>query len=178
VTVVATSERKATLGSLPGRVRPKTEYTGRVQVITRLLENYADFATADGPGGIQGDGDATPCMSKLYTPSVRELERLLCVMRNDRHRSLLTLASGERVSVRSLWWHLTERYIRCTVSLKDYPVKRKAKGGKTLTVVERRSVARYSREVRPALVDLGVQWLAENWALRSEPMLPRELVAA
>jgi hypothetical protein len=49
--------------------------------------------------------------------SVVELGRLLQVMREDRTRPLLLLSDGSKVSVRSCWWHLNERYVRAETRL-------------------------------------------------------------
>lgn len=178
--------------------------THREDVIRQLLERYAEFTDPlNGPAGAPGDGDGLALMPRTYTASVRELERLLCTMRQDRHRALLTLASGEKVSVRSCWWHVTERYLRCStrqrsvrwlrgqwVDLRPNEHVIGKPGGWELTLADGRTrkkatptefvvvVQTWDAAVRSKLVDRGVEWLASEWALAHEPMLPLEAIAA
>lgn len=137
--------------------------TKREEVITRLLERWDELVEPGAKLGIAGDGDSTPRMPRTYTPTVRELERLIGVMRETR---------------RSQWWHLTERYLRCSHATKDVPVKRKGKNGKTAIVLERRVVTSWSAKVRDEKVRRAVSWLASEWSLAIEPMLPTELVVS
>lgn len=168
----------------------------RHEVIEQLLSRYAELTDPQQSRSGLGDGDHVPLMPATYTASVRELERLLLVMRQDRTRPLVTLKDGRKASVRSLWWHVSERYLRSTVVLKDTPVKRKAKHGKTLTVLERRAVVQYDPKVSSVHVDRAIEWLASEWTLTCsgglcascadkgdrcrgiEPSLPKELMAA
>lgn len=163
------------VSNVTGRTASKTS---RQQVIETLLERYHDLVDPMQSRGVLGDGEHLPLMPATYTASVRELERLLGAMREDRLSSLVALTTGERASVRSLHWHVSERYIRSLVRTRDVPVTRRAKGKRTVTVLERRVVTTYSPKVRQVLVDAAIAWLADNWALRSEPMLPNELLAA
>jgi hypothetical protein len=135
--------------------------------------------------------------------SLVELERLLAVMRDDRHTPLLRLPDGSKVSVRACWWHLNERYLRCVSSTREltwrggrwqgltHGVVVAQPGGWQLALASERSKKRRSAStsarvrvvtwdpgVRDETVARGVLWLAENWLLEVEPMLPRELMVA
>ena len=138
--------------------------TRREEVIVSLLERLAEFTEPlNGPTGIAGDGDSVALMPRTYTPSVREVERLMRRMRVER---------------RSQWWHVNARYVLCEHVARDVPVRRKAKNGKTVTLLERQLVAVFDRGVRAEKVRRGVEWLAAEWALPHEPMLPLEAIAA
>jgi len=137
--------------------------TRREEVIVQLLERFQELVEPAGGNGIPGSGDYLPLMPATYTPSVRELERLLIRMRDER---------------RSQWWHVTERYLRCQHVNRDVPVKRKGKNGKTVTVVERQLVVTFHPGVRAEKVRRGISWLAEEWRLGHEPMIPQELMVA
>lgn len=169
--------------------------THRERVIEQLLDRYQDFAdpvrsgNGDGTTGLLLMPHDPGCKVTVWNPpvctcsrsSLVEIERLLRLMRDDRHRPLvrITTAAGveRKASVRSLWWHLTERYVRATVVIRDVPVTRKAKGGKRLRVVERRPVPQHNSD--PELVKAGIGWLATNWAeSHAEPMLPLDAIAA
>lgn len=142
--------------------------TTRTRVITTILERYTELVDPmNGPGAIKGDGDSITGMPRTYTATVREVERLLREMRNS-HNPLL----------RRLWWNVNARYITATTRTVDEAVTRKAKNGKRLQVVERRVVSVYDRRVDEQLVTLAVKWLAQQWGLKSEPMVPRELQVA
>lgn len=134
----------------------------REEIIVALLERYSELVDPMQAGG-GGEGGWGLSMPATYTDSVRELERLLRVMREVRP---------------SQHWHLSERYIRATSVLRDVKVKRKTKHGKTVTVVERRVVPVWNPAVRLHKVELGVAWLASRWALAHEPMLPNALLVA
>lgn len=127
-----------------------------------LLERYHDLVDPMQSRAGKGEGSG-PGMPRTYTASVRELERLLVRMREER---------------RSQWWHVTERYIRCQHVTKDVQVKRKGKNGKTATVIERQCVTVYPPAVRLEKVRRGVKWIADEWQLQSEPMIPSEMLVA
>lgn len=199
---VVPSDANATLRELPGEVRPKTVPPGRTAKIQSILERYADLTDPTGGRGYAGDGGGVSLMphepncmllaKHLPKPredkprrihctcsarSVVEIERLLTTMRQDRHRPLQRWNS-HTASVRQLWWHVTERYVRCQHVTKDVHVRRRTKHGKMLTVVERRAVVQHHPQVNLAYVDRALHWLAQNWNADFEPMLPRELIAA
>lgn len=135
--------------------------------------------------------------------SMLELERLLAAMRDDRHAHLLHLGDGTKVSVRALWWQLNERYLRCNTSIRTLSWKggkwhgltngtvvaqpggwqlalatERTKKRKTSTTQARVRVVTWHPDVRTVKVEKAVGWLADNWALDVEPMLPREQIAA
>ena len=95
-------------------------------------------------------------MPPTYTEDVRELERLLRL---------------QRLECRRLWWHVNEHFLRAVWVLREVELRRRGKHGKYHTVFERR-VVRVGDGSTPGLVVEGVAWLAENWGLEHEPMLP------
>lgn len=146
--------------------------THRERNIVQLLERHAELTEPIRAGNGQGAGGGVALMPhepscvilKSNPPycscsrrSVVELERLLVRMRDER---------------RSQWWHVTERYVRCTYVTRDVEVKRKGKNGKTARVVERQLCVDFHPGVRAEKVRRGVEWLADNWADRAGPMLP------
>lgn len=137
--------------------------TKREQVIITLLERYAELVDPMQVRDGTGDGTDVNLMPRTYTPTVRELERLLIRMRTER---------------RSQWWHVTERYLRCQHKTMDVHVKRKAKNGKTVKVLERQVVTTWHPGVKNERVRRGIEWLADQWSLPTEPMIPRELLVA
>ena len=137
--------------------------TRREEILVQLLERYNECTEPQGRTGVLGDGDAVPHMPPTYTASIRELERLLILMRTER---------------RSQWWHVTQRYIHAIHVQRNMPTKRKGKNGKTVTVIEPAIVCIWDPAVRAEKVRRGITWLADNWALDSEPMLPTELLVA
>lgn len=150
----------------------------RVEVLVVLLERYQELVDPlNGPSGVAGDGESVVRMPITYTASVRELERLLRVMREDRSEPL-QLVGGRKVSVRALWWHVYHRYIASTTRTVDVEVLKRGKNGKRHRDIERRAVPCYDRAVNPVLVAAGVSWMAEAWSLASEPMIPSALLVA
>lgn len=175
----------------------------REQVIVDLLERYNDLIDPVRAGN--GDGiTGLLRMPPTYDDSVRELERLLVRMRDDRHHPLLTTTSGDKVSLRSCWWHLNRRYLECAtvmrtltwrrgrwVGLNGHELVVAQPGGWELALAAERSrkrrdatqqlrvkVAVWDPQVRADRVQRGVVWLADEWGLVHEPMLPRELMVA
>lgn len=138
--------------------------THREEIVTQLLERYVELVDPMQSGNGSGD-TGLRLMPATYTASVRELERLMQRMRQER---------------RSQWWHVSERYIRAEHVLRDVKVKRRTKHGKTVTVVERQVVTSYHPGVRLEKVRRGVAWLADEWDARriGEPMLPRDVQVA
>lgn len=152
----------------------------RQAIIVELLERYDDLVD---PMQVRAGGDRDgvgSLMPGTYTEAVRELERLLRLMREDRQASLLRLSDGTKISVRSCWWHLNARYIACTHLCREVPVKRKAKHGKSVTVLERRLVvvaaspAAADVDGRPCVkVQRGIEWLEASWSPQVALELPR-----
>ena len=151
----------------------------RTETIRELLSRYHELVDPlNGSAGIPGDGDSVIRMPRTYNASVRELERLLRGMRDDRHASLVLYAPGTKCSVRALWWHLNARFIAAGTRTVERQVTQRGKNGKRLTVMVRQVEATYSPAVDPRKVDAGIQYLASAWSLRLEPMLPSELLVA
>lgn len=136
----------------------------RLHVIRTILERYSELVDPMQSRSTVGDGVAIPLMPGTYTPTVREVERILNAMRDSGHPLL-----------RRLWWNLHERYIAATTRTVSRTVTRKVKGGKRLTVTERHVQPVFDHRVNERMVSLGVRWVASEWSLRGEPMLPREL---
>ena len=145
----------------------------REEIIYQLLERWDDLVEPGVHVDAPGDRAYIPLMPSTYTPTVRELERLLKVMRSER---------------RSQWWHVTERYLRSSVRVIEVPVKNGRvklpphtthlaggiqRGDKTA----RLTVKTWNPAVRAEKVRRGVAWLAIGWSLPHEPMLPNELLA-
>jgi len=114
-------------------------------------------------------------MPRTYTPTVREVERLVKALREERH---------------SVWWHVNEWYLRAETQLLFHCPRCKSnthqpshvhrgKSGKDLRVDGRRIVIH--RRHKNANVDKaskGIAWMAEHWSLSHEPMIPQELQIA
>lgn len=158
----------------------------RCKVITELLDRYHDLTDPlNGPGGVKGDGLGVAVMPLTYTASVRELERLLRTMRDDRHRSLLRLHSGEKVSVRQCWWHVNEWHLKAEAVLRTPKRRHAPKRRGQLTRIQQDETGTALKEVkhrrnpaaRQQVAERGVAWMAEHWSLRHEPMMPVQVIA-
>ena len=130
----------------------------RVAVLTELLSRYHELTDTLTTNGEKGNGDQPPQMPATYTRSVRELERLLGQL---------------RLADRPLWWHVSERYLRSTQSIKERTRFEKVKGKGRVSVTERVVWTTYDARVTEDSVKEGVEWLARHWRLKSEPMLPK-----
>lgn len=157
----------------------------RVPVITELLERYHDLADPlNGPGGVKGDGLGYAAMPQTYNSSVREVERLVKTMRDDRPRSALLTLDGEKVSVRQCWWHINEWFLKAERTLHEprKPATRSKRRqlirlqvdehGRVLPQVR----VRRNAAAREQVAKRGVEWMAEHWGLRHEPMLPTQVL--
>lgn len=130
----------------------------RIAVIRQLVERYEELVDPLTQNGEKGNGDQPPQMPTTYTASVREVERLLIKMRTE---------------ARFLWWHVTERYLRSSSTTRDVWVKRKLPSGRAVSEERRLVVTRVHPHVIDPFVNEGLQWMAKEWSLRSEPMLPK-----
>lgn len=172
------------LSNVHSGFRSSAPSSRRAAVIEQLLERYNDLVDPMQSGNQQGD-TGLRLMPQTYTPTVRELERLIRLMRDDRHHPLVTV-EGEKVSVRKLWWHLNAWYIAVEHKTYTPPLKvAKGKNGKLIKLqVDDQGVALpqvrvlRSPEARYQLALKAVEWLSASWGLVGEPMLPRELVQA
>lgn len=158
-----------------------TVWTLREAAIVQILEQYADLTEPGAILGIAGDDGAYPKLPHTYTHSVKQIETILTVMRDER---------------RSQWWHVNERYIKATRTTKT---KHRLRGrwtdlqpheavmgfpaGWTLMLDEERqkkkpsptehrvSVIVWNPQVRAQKVRLGVKHIAA--AFPGEPYMPR-----
>lgn len=154
----------------------------RATVLWTIAENYQDLVDPlNSRAGIHGTGEALALTPATYTSTVREFERLMTTMRNDRHRSLITLGAGERVSVRSLHWHLLEYHLKAVRTTRA-PKLTIARGHTPRKLVKLQvddqgsplpqfRVHRHP-QARLELAAAACEWQAENWGLSHEPMLP------
>jgi hypothetical protein len=161
-----------------------------------LLERYAELVDPQQSRGGLGSGERLPLMPATYTASVRELERLLRVMRDDRvNRVVGRGPDGRALTPRRLWWHVNAWFLAAeTVTVRPPKVTRKNRGkqlrrqpldeqGAPLPVyLDKRDgkTKRLVRVLRPAgaderIAELGVRYLASVWSAGFEPMLPDEL---
>ena len=173
--------------------------TSRESVLWRIAELYTDLTDPlNGPSGVPGTGTSsglhghesscllnrssedhwTPPRCSCSNQTIREYERLVKLMRDDRSEPLVFTSSG-KLSVRSLWWHLEHWHHRAQRVTRHYPVTAKA-GGKTITLrnqdgtpVTRPTIA-HLRDPKASeqKAQLAITWIANHWALPVEPMLP------
>lgn len=157
----------------------------RATVLWTIAENYTDLVDPlNSRAGIHGTGEALALTPATYTSTVREFERLMTTMRNDRHRSLITLTSGEKVSVRSLHWHLLEYHLKAVRTTRAPKLTKAVKftRGQTRRLVKLQiddhgaplPLFRVHRhpQARMELAAAATEWQATNWGLSHEPMLP------
>lgn len=151
--------------------------TKKEATIVELLRRYEE-AQEGGSGDGPGDG-RLPLMPSTWNGSYRELERCLKRMRRAEP---------------SLWWHVTERYIRTSSIRREVPVRRPWRNGLPTVefvlpphcelaaggtkVGDKTAGVRlvvWNPGVELGKVRLGVEWLAREF--RGEPFLPLEFVA-
>lgn len=146
----------------------------RVSVLEQLLERFTELVDPMQSGN--GDGDTgLRLMPATYSPSVRELERLVVRLREERH---------------SLWWHVNERYLKAVQSTawmcpKCHGIshaavhKHRDKRGKPSTYKGARVLrTSWDVSVNAKKVSLGVAQIGAWWALSHEPFLPDVIQAA
>lgn len=158
--------------------------TTREQILWRIAELYNDLTDPlNGPSDIRGTGELTAGLDpKLYTPTVKEYERLVKLMRDDHHHPLIVTPTGKH-SIRSLWWHLEHWHHRAQKVIRHYPVTTK-NHGKIITLrnadgspVTRPTIA-YLRDPKASeqKAQLAITWIAQRWNLPVEPMLPAPVI--
>jgi hypothetical protein len=151
------AESQRPRGVVRSRGYTRALVTPRELAIVALLERYDELVDPS-QGGFSSREVGVPLMPPTYTDSVRELERLLRLMRAERRR---------------LWWHVNEHFLAVEWVARDVWVRRQTKHGKHVTVAERR-LERRADGSDARLVERGVEWLARHWGLVHEPMLPSE----
>lgn len=148
----------------------------RERVLWEIAERYHEFTETLVSAGIPGNGETFGVleMPDTYTPTVREFERLLGVMHNQAKQK-----SFRGVGLGRLRWHLLEWHLKAERVIRREPVTAK-KNGKVvvlrdadgLMVVRPVIGFRRHRDAREERARDAVAWMAENWGLFSEPMLP------
>lgn len=172
-----------------GRVRYPRAATGqtapknreRVRVLAEIAARYHELvAPLNGPDHVRGDGGSLPLPPATYTASVREFERLLRLMRNQGRQLAYR---GEPVC--RLRWHVLAWFVDAVRVIDHHNVYVVRHGKKRLVLrpdgkPETRPVLAHRRhpEAREEKAVWGLEWMADRWGLETEPMLPRELVAA
>lgn len=161
----------------------EADIQARVRVLRVIASQYlALIDPMQGPGGVKGDGNSLALMPQTYSATVREFERLLGVMREDRAMSL-ELVDGVKVSVRRLRWHVNAFYVEAQAVTRHFPLPLK-KGSRLALMrdqdgqaVTTRPVTRVHRHPGASvrLADAGLAWIAAEWSLNHEPFLPDAL---
>jgi hypothetical protein len=135
--------------------------TPRATIINEILSRYAELTERGGLNGSSSDGGLTIQMPPTYTADVKEVERLMGVLREKDRR---------------LWWHLSEKYLRSSETIKTSTERRKVKGKGYITVHLRKVVPHHSPRLDEKLVEDGLEKMASWWSLQHEPFLPRQVV--
>jgi hypothetical protein len=145
----------------------------RIEILEELLRRYGEAQETMNKGGV-GDGDAVTLMPLTWNESYRELERVLKVMRTER---------------RSQWFHVTERYLRCTERVAEVRVVRTKRGPELKLpphselgagapeiagATARVRLVVWKPEVRMEKVRRGLEYVSAEF--RGEPFLPAEFL--
>lgn len=173
-------------GIISGGLGDVRSLTHRGRVIAQILERYNDLIDPLLSGNESGSTGVL-LMPATYTPTVREVERLMQTLREDRHGPLTKWThDGEpfAASPRRLWWHLNGWYIDVQHVLHVPPLKTQKNKRKQLTrqpvdqlygaALPQVRIVRKA-DVRFPIALKGVERLAELWSLTHEPMLPTDL---
>lgn len=154
---------------------PKSRLDGRVRVLVEIAERFQELVDPlSGSAGLRGDGESVGLMPRTYTPSVREFERLVLRLREERH---------------SKWWHLNEFWLQAESRTVWWCSKCKRQThqevhdhgtpDRVLNVSGRRQVVwSRHRNADRAKALVAIEWMAVEWSLGSEPMLPDEIRVA
>jgi hypothetical protein len=165
------------------------------RLVAELADRYHDLVDTLHASGPDGSGDGVPRMPGTYTPAMRELERLLRVMRDAHHAPLHRWQDG-RASLRRLWWHVMAHHVQSRVVVCDaYYVRKPDRDGDILYVDDTgrplgkvrpplRTVMRDGRPVKgrtryrrrdgdPVLAEQGCRWIAAEFRVPLE--LPRQV---
>jgi hypothetical protein len=167
--------------------------SARVRVLVEIAERFGELSDPlAGPSGVRGDGGSVGlsrhearCLIQRSSParcscayrSVVEFERLVRRLREERH---------------SKWWHLNAYWLaaesrtvfhcpRCGPvpgageTHRSEHVHASRKSGRPLTVKCKRVVVwRRHRNADRVKALQALEWMAGEWGLESEPMLPDE----
>jgi hypothetical protein len=153
---------------------PARLLASRVRVLRALLASWEDLVDPQQSRGTFGDDTSVGfgLMPASYSPSVREVERLLRCL---------------RVEDRALWWQLHQRFFRSErkrglrrVRVQGANGKRKLVTVEVLFEVWDSRVDTHEPRSRceGCQVCAGLLWLAQEWGCRFEPMLPEGLALA
>lgn len=153
--------------------------TKRVAILAEIALRYHELVDPGLREGLRGDGNGCPRMPTTYTPTVKEFERLMRLMRSQARQQA---SHGE--SVGTLRWHVNAWYVNAQKVVRHRPVhvpshgKLKALRDQDGHIVTR-PVVSYRRhpDARQQKADWGIEWIAQHWGLETEPMLPEEIRA-
>lgn len=145
---------------------------GRAAVLAEIAARYWELVEPAGPSGIRG-AEGIPFPPPTYTATVKEFERLLRLLRDERHNR---------------WWHVSEYWLRaetrprwfcskCRRLTHQQEHRHTDARGREYTVAGRRTlhVVRHKNADRKK-AESGIQWMASRWGLDHEPMLPAEIL--
>jgi hypothetical protein len=141
----------------------------RRERIVVLLDNYVDVEA--GLRDLKGESEHIPLMCRAWNhPSYRELDRLLGVMKDERHH---------------LDWHLSNTYFhaprrqvkmcpRCRAVMPSWHSANFHKHGHSNVAVVPRVVRVVDTRVQDERVEEAVGWLEAEW--KGEPYVPDDLL--
>lgn len=158
----------------------------RLTILREIARLYPELIDPlNGPNSIRGTGDSLGLMPPTYTATVREYERLVKLMRDDRSEPLIEL-NGQKVSVRSLWWHLEHWHHRAQRVIRHTEIHTAGKKGRKLRVLNAdgtpttRPTIHHLRDPKAseAKADRALEWIAQHWDAKriGEPMLPAAVI--
>jgi hypothetical protein len=151
---------------------------GRVRVLAEIAQRYMELVDpVFGRDGF-GSGEGSPHMPSTYTPTLREFERLMARMRKEGKQKAYKGHGLHRLA-----FHLQGYYTTAERVIRLEPVMRTNRKGRLVAAknhrgeLELRPQIRYRRhpDARQDRADLAVEWIAREWRLGTEPMLPREV---
>lgn len=167
------SDPPATLLRDTGQAAPKNS---RERVLWEIAERYDELVSPlNGPADLRGSGERHAMMPASYTPTVQEFERLLGVMRNQAKQQAFR---GH--SIGTLRWHILEYCLKAVRTIKQQPVTVVKRGKKKPVPLRHKDGSpvtapafHYVRhpQARKEMAELGISWMAQNWGLKTEPML-------
>jgi hypothetical protein len=151
----------------------------RVQILREIARLYPELIDPlNGPASLRGDGESLNLMPSTYTPTVKEYERLVKLMHSRGYQEAI-----DGVKLQTYWWHLIEFFHRAERVIRHEPVTHKR--GKKLVQLRNhdgtiatkpRLDYRRHKDANQAKAERAIQWIAEHWALSTEPMLPKPVI--